>query len=419
MAKSKKRDTTEKQTGSPAAQKAPTLYVKTLSGFELKWKGEKLFQESINRDTQFTRLLGVLLHRSDVGVDREMLREVLLEDSKTDDTAHMLRSVIYNTKQKLRTALGVEEDPIVFHKGKYYWTDSIPIEEDARVFEQLCEEAFADEDGEDRKEKYLKACYAYKGDFLTRQEHLNWANEEGHRYRNMFRRAVEITAGLLHDGENFRAMERLGRHASHAQPFTNWETIVLDAILSAGEFERAQEFYDATVSRYINELGVNPTNALIAETELLGLRAKNRYAGLAEISENLDQGELEHYRTDGGMVCIFPVFQGMYKLLERRGDPGCFLMLCSLVDAKGLPVYRKELLQEIMPRLEEAVCKSIRPSDAICRYSRNQYVVLFTGGTTKEACAALQPGITNEACRGRRAFTIEYDIMELGREGDS
>ena len=83
-------------------EKKDALIVRTLGDFTITWQGSQISGGS--RDSQFTRLMEILLHYSETGVERGRLEEMLFEDSNSMDLHNMLRSVIYNAKKKLEKA---------------------------------------------------------------------------------------------------------------------------------------------------------------------------------------------------------------------------------------------------------------------------------------------------------------------------
>lgn len=50
-------------------------------------------------------------------------------------------------------------------EGTYFWTEQIPVVEDAWEFEKLYEQAERETDPEQSLRLYLEACYIYTGNF--------------------------------------------------------------------------------------------------------------------------------------------------------------------------------------------------------------------------------------------------------------
>lgn len=379
----------------------------------MQWKGELLFIEGINRDTQFTRLLSFLLHYPEAGVDREMLKSILFEDSKSDDVSHMLRSVIYNSKRRLQSVMPDAEELIVYKKGKYFWTDAIEVVEDAKVFEGLCNAALAEDNPERKKEKYLDACYAYKGRYLPSLDHLNEVNVEGARYSNLFKSILETTVKGLIKERDFEEMEKLGRYAAHVQPFDHWECIVFEAMLSLGQHERVEEYYDHVIRHYIKVVGANPATELIEKARELGIHVSHRHAEMSEAMMLLNTGRPNQERRDGATICDYPVFQGIYHFMQKRHEEGCSVLLCTLVDKEDRPVTDNKVIAKNLHDLEAAIYESLRVTDAICRFGRNQYAVLLTNRTAHEDSKELQRRITGALRRNHKDLYMKYDISEV------
>ena len=147
----------------------------------MSWNGRPIGGGNKSRNSQSTRLLQIIIHNRKTGVERSKLEELLFDESNSDDLQHMFRSIVYNTKKKLQDAGLPGNEMIVFKNGRYYWTDSIPVREDAEEFEKMCEDAFAEEDKVARAIKLRDACLSYDGEFLPDQTGLPWVIREDRR----------------------------------------------------------------------------------------------------------------------------------------------------------------------------------------------------------------------------------------------
>ena len=144
----------------------------------------------------------------------------------------------------------------------------------------------------------------------------------------------------------------------------------------------------------------------------MGLQIHRHFAVLdsiqAELSEKKDQEE-------GGYLCSYPVFQGIYHMVERimeRSGQSVYLMLCTLVDSKGNPMEEGPLLEELSPRMKEAICHSVRHGDAVSRYGKGQYLVLLLN-TTRENCSIVQKRINYRFLVGRQRTGIRYYVNSV------
>ena len=388
------------------------LYVRMLGGFSLRWNGKLLVGGSKANDSQNAYLLQILLHGGRKGVTRDRLEELLFADRDMSNIHHALQSVIYNTKRKLIKAGVPAENCIEQNKGVFYWSDSVPVCIDAVEFETLAKKAAGSGDLDERLALYVDACYAYGGEFLPMQTGIVWAAREARRYKEMFCECVERATELLRVHQDFFQMEALGTYASRIDPLADWETVTMEALASLGRNEDARRLYDETVQYYFNEQGLRPSKKLIEQFDRLGEKMQYRHAALDEIqSELTGKGD----ETPGGYLCSYPVFQGIYRMVERmleRGGQSVYIMLCTIVDGKGNPMKEGEMLENLVTRMGDAVQHSIRRGDAMCRYGKGQYLVLLVN-TTRENCGVIQKRINRLFLIGRQRTGIEYYVNSV------
>lgn len=388
-----------------------TLYVQMFGNFSMTWEGKLLIGGTKSAETQFAWLMQLLLHHRENGISRNRLEEILFEDRDISDLHHAARSVIYNAKKKLRQAGLPNINYIEQREGIYYWTDQIPVIEDASELERLYREAENEEDPETRQRLYLEACYKYTGEFLESQTGVVWAAQEARRYRGLFCACVEKAVELLRISQDFFQMEALGLYAARINPLADWETVTMEALISLGRDEDARKFYDDTVELYFQEQGLRPSGRLMELLSKLGAQIGHHYAVLDDIQEKLaDDGG-----AAGGYLCSYPVFQGIYRMVERmmeRGGQSVYLMLCTVVDSKGNPMKDGPMLEELSERLGEAIQQSVRRGDAINKYGKGQYLILMLN-TTRENCKILQRRINYHFIVGRQRTGIQYYVNSV------
>ncbi len=390
---------------------AEVLRVKMFGKFSMRWKGESLIGEVKSSESQFICLMEMLLHNREQGVTRDQLEHTLFEDRDIDDVHHALRTVIYNARKKLRSSGLPEADYIRIDKGVYTWTQEIPVEEDATEMERLIREAEAEEDPVRQKNLYLDACYKYSGEFLANQIGTVWIAREARKYRELFFDCMEKTAEILRRTSDYYQMEELGKYAARLHPLENWETLTMEALVSMGRYEDAVRLYEDTVDLYFQEQGLRPSDRLMGMLDALGGSLDHQYAMLDDIQQDLTQGAIQ----GGGYAVPYPVFQGIYRMVERlmeRGGQAVYLMLCTVVDSKGNPMRQGAALDELSERLGEAIQCSVRHSDTITRYGRGQYLVLLVN-TTLENCQIVQKRINMHFIIGRQRTGIEYHVNSV------
>ena len=388
------------------------LFVRMLGGFSAQWNGKLVAGGSKANDSQFAYLLQILIHNRDKGVTRDRLEALLFGDREISNVHHTLQSVIYNAKKKLRQAGLPPVNYIEQQKGVFFWTREIPLVEDATTFEHLYHRAEAAEDVNERIALYQDACHWYSGEFLPMQAAVIWAAHEARRYREMFCDCLEKAAELLRLRQDFFQMEELGVYPAKVDPLADWEPVTMEALASMGRYEEARKLYEDTVDYYFNEQGLRPSRKLMEQFERLGEEMMHRYAVLEQIQADLSG---RNDNSPGGYFCSYPVFQGIYRMIERmleRGGQSVYLMLCTVVDGKGNPIRSGPMLEELSKRMGDAIRRTIRRGDAMTQYGRGQYLALLVN-TTRENCSIIQKRINDHFIIGRQRSSIRYYVNSV------
>lgn len=394
------------------AEKKNVLCVRTFGGFSMNWNGKLITGSAKSGESQFTYLMQILLHNREKGVSREAAEDFLFGDRELDNPHHAMQSVIYNAKKKLKAAGLPDVNYIEQRKGVLYWTDEIAVSEDANEFEGLYLEAENVKNTQKKLDLYLEACHSYSGEFLPAQTSIIWIAQEARRYRGMFCSSVEKATQLLRANQDYGQMEELGLRAARINPLADWETVTMEALVSMGRYEDARKLYEDTVDLYLSEQGLRPSKKMLKLLDRLGTQMEHSHEVLDTIQEKLTEKREEEA---GGYMCSYPVFQGIYHMMERlmeRGGQSVYLMLCTVVDSKGNPMKEGEMLNELSLRLRDAIRQSVRHGDVINKYGKGQYLVLLVN-TTRENCKVVQKRINYRFVVGRQRTGIQYYVNSV------
>lgn len=391
---------------------ANVLSVRMLGGFSVQWNGALVAGGSKASDSQFSYLLQILIHNRETGVTRDRLEELLFGERELENIHHTLQSVIYNAKKRLEKAGLPKVSYITQKKGVFFWTDEIPVKEDAQEFLRLYREASQCGDPDEKLALYQEACHWYGGEFLPLQTSAIWVAREGRRCKEAFCDCVEKAAEILRTRQDFFQLRELGLYAATVDPLADWEILTMEALVSLARYDEARQFYDDTVAYYFNEEGLRPSKKLMEQFERLGAEMQHRYAVLDQI-----QGELSGMNdpSPGGYLCSYPVFTGIYRMIERmleRGGQSVYLMLCTVVDGKGNPMQEGKNLEELTGRMADAIRHSIRRGDAMTQYSKGQYLALLIN-TSREDCGIVQRRINQRFLIGRQRTGIKYYVNSV------
>lgn len=384
------------------------LYVQMFGNFRMRY-GEKPLTGEKARDTYFTSLMQIMLHHVQTGVSRDYLEEALLGDRDVENRHQALQTIVYKAKRKLKSMGLPEQNYITLEKGVYYWTPHIPVEEDAAVFDRLYEEAQAASEEGEKLRLYLEACYTYRGEFLSDYAGVMWAGAEARRYHGLFCRCAEKAADMIRKRQDWFRLEELGRYAAKTNPFSDWEGLILEALIESGRYKEARQVYADTADSYLQERGIYPASKITELMDRLGNRVNYPCMALNQIQEHLkeDVGEIK-----GGYSCPYPVFRGAYRIfcrmMERGGQSG-YLMLCTLVDSKGNPMEEGGRMTELSERLMRAIQNSIRHGDIVSQYGKGQFLVMLIN-TTRENCEIVERRISQHFTVGRQRIGVQYHV---------
>jgi DNA-binding SARP family transcriptional activator len=396
-----------------ADRRSDVLYVKMLGGFSMSYNGKTIAGSSKSSISQNNALLQILIHSREKGVTRDRLEELLFGDREVDNAHHSLRSVIYNAKKYLEKAGLPKLNYIISEKDAFYWTNEIEVVEDAYEFEKLYMKAGEETDPRRRLESYLKASYEYGGEFLPMQTNNVWAVRESMRYEKIFAECVENAGRILREFEDYERMKELGQYASVIAPLSDWESLTMEALVRMRKYDDAIRLYEHTVNYYLDELGIHPSGKIVEWFEHLGKGITHQHSVLEEIQKDLNGNDSE---SSGGFLCIYPVFQGIYRsnrrLLDRMGTSS-YLMLCTILDGKGNPMKEGTVLDRLSERLIESARTSVRRGDTLCAYGKGQCLILLVN-TTREDCGIVQQRINKSFIVGRQRISIKYDISSVG-----
>lgn len=186
----------------------------------------------------------------------------------------------------------------------------------------------------------------------------------------------------------------------------------MEALVESRRYDEARQLYADTVDSYLRERGIYPSAKIMEMMEKLGSQMKYSYEVLDQIQKNLAE-DTENIR--GGYQCSFPVFQGIYHIVNRmmeRGGQSVYLMLCTLVDGKGNPMKAGKRRDELSARLGDAVGQSVRHGDIINQYGNGQYLVLLIN-TTRENCEIVEKRINQRFRAEGQRTGVKYHINSV------
>lgn len=398
-----------------------TIKVQMFGNFRMDYNGSPLVAEKMHKESQFNRLMQVMMHYADKGIAKDKLEELVIGERDLDAPHTALRVIVYKTKQKL-TQLGLPGENLIYlDSGMYYWTSDIKVEEDARVFEECFEKIrelddttqSQEEIDEQKLQLYLKALYLYKGEFLAPYTGETWIAQEAKRYHQMFCECVENAAGIVRKRKEWKMLEMLGNYATKVDPLNEWELLTMEGMVETRRYDEASEFYSKVVDYYLKECGIYPSARLMEILEKYSNQMNHTYEILENIQEGMNEDDDE--KNTGGYFCSYPVFRGIYQTSVRmmdRTDVPVYLMLCTLVDKNGKQIQSESEMNKYSRQLKDCIGESIRHSDVYAKYGKIQFLILLTG-ISRENCELVQNRINYQFRRKQPRASVKYHVNSV------
>ena len=399
---------------SEVAGEKNTIYVRTLGSFSVSYNGTEIAIGSRD-ESQIGLLMFLMFHFGKDGASRSLIKSTLFEDRDIEDVSHAIRNVLYNMRKNLK-AHGLPDASFVKQsRGVYYWTDEIPVVEDAREFEHLVSEALLETDLQKQAALLAEACSSYSGRFFAGRDNVPWIYQEGERYRALFGQAVTLLSDYYRDTHKFKDMYDLAIYAASVDPFAEWEITAVEALTSLGRFAEAERYYEDTVDLYLREYGERSNEHVRDFIRRLGEHLFHDHESIEEIQSKLTDQDDQGGR---GYYCSLPIFQELYRTIERtmhRSADKIFLMLCTIVDSKGNPMREGAKLEELSERLKVAAVGSVRHTDTVTKYGQGQYLILLIN-TTAENCKIIERRINENFLTSRQRTGVSYSVRGLNEQ---
>lgn len=397
---------------------AHPITVKMFGNFRMELDGTPLVTEKMHRESQFNRLMQMMMHYSKTGIAKEKLEEYVIGEKEMGAPHTALRVIVYRARQKLEQ-LGIPvKDCIYLEKGVYYWTKEIEVVEDAELFQNYYDRAKElkkekDKSGiEKRLGIVLDACYTYTGEFLSAYISEPWAFQEAKKYRQMFGECVMNAAELLRQTKSWGEMEKLGRFASQVDPLQEWEVLVMEALVESVQLDKASCYYSEVTDYYLKECGVYPSDRMMETLNKYIKQMDHTVEIFEDIKEKIkeDDGEIRK-----GYECSFPVFKGIYQQevrMTERTDRPAYLILCTLVDEEGKQFGNEEELKKLSENLRDSISRSIRKSDVYTQYGKLQYLILLAN-YEGDNCKLVQDSINSNFMATCKNGKVKYRVNSV------
>lgn len=307
-------------------------------------------------------------------ISSEELIEQFWSEKGSSDPANALKSMLFKTRNLLKTMYPDHENLILTLQGCYAWNPSVRMWLDSEEFEKICLEA-RKQSGEGYLETLLRAVALYRGDFLSGND-SDWAFSLRRYYQTLYLDVCKMVLPLLQEKERWTEVIGICEQAS-AVDFASDTFIVyqMQALIAMGHPERAVEAYHAFREMLWEEFEIEPAEQVEQIHMLADGMCQNNMDGL-DILKLVAEGEYENH----AFFCTFGIFQCIVALekrhLERSGQSSVLVMVS--LGNKVTPTTDAR-------RLERILLEGLRTCDPVARLDASSYILMLTGATMEDA----------------------------------
>lgn len=393
-------------------EKIPILKVQMLGGFSMIL-GDKPLSFSRNSTTKAMKLLQILLYYSEKGISREKLIEYLYGREDMADAANSLRVTVHRMK-KMVIDMGLPEHNYVrIAKGVYRWDAPMETVVDAHVFEHILKEVETEENRSRKIKRLEDACTMYSGEFIPGSSEEEWILIESVQYKKKYTDALKQLCNYLWEDGEYEVILKFCETACELYPFDEWQSVRIDCFMAMNRYKEAINEYEETAKLFFEELGISPSEKMIQQFKFMSEHMNYKPQTIKEIKGRMMEDEDE----TGAFYCTLPSFRDSYRLvcriIERNGQ-SVYMMLCSLVDSKGLPIEAGDKLNAMSDELFRSIKHCLRRGDSFTKFSPSQFLILLVG-TNKENCGIIFDRISNYFSRDHKNWkkNLEFYITSI------
>ena len=94
---------------------AHAMKVKMFGNFRMVFDDQALVSDKMHKESQFNRLMQMMMHYSKTGISKEQLEEYVIGEGKIGVPHTALRVIVYRAKQKLQQ-LGIPGEDLIYQK---------------------------------------------------------------------------------------------------------------------------------------------------------------------------------------------------------------------------------------------------------------------------------------------------------------
>ncbi len=394
------------------------LQVQMLGGFSIQSGRTNIVLGRGGATSKYIQLLQLLWLNADEGVTKEQIVNAVFDSERYSNLNNSVNNLIYQLKKQCINAGLPDYDYVILKGGKYYPDPEIETQIDVNEFLDLADKAEKESDSKKRHDYQIQALEVYNGILLPELRTHVWVITENLRLLDEYQKIVNEAGTYCKENREFDTMYSIYKKASQIYPDREWQVGMIDALMCQEDYAAAFRLYNKTVRYYSDEIGIPPSAAMLECYERMSSKIHYNEGKIEDIQDQLVQTERDTQKDDGAYNCSYPGFIDAYNVLSRNMDRtgySVYLMLCNIVDYKGIPIKNAGKLKQASEALRQAIQNTLRHGDTFTKYSDSQYLVLLVG-TSQEDCDIIYKRLKDELRNllGKKA-SIVYTVTSIAQ----
>lgn len=377
-----------------------------LGDFSVTYNGSILISEN-NRNNKVVHLFQYLLihHGQPIRQD-ELISRLFLDAEDYENPVHTLKNIVYRLRKYLKECGLPDAEYVFYKKGAYGISDEIECQLDVEIFESMVQKAKVAQNQEQRLAYCLEAIDLYSGDFLPKSSDMFWVAPRELRYQGEFRYCVDTVNYILAQEQNIEAILEILEKPLYLYPYEeHFHALRISCLYKLGRIKEAVREYDLATTLLFDELGVSPSDEMLALYDQITQTLHSEADSLENILDDLNENIMER----GAYYCNFQVFSNIYRIVVRHSQRSGSSAFVVLIEFEGQEAVRDGKKQTDSGALFNAIKTSLRRGDSFARYSPTQFILLLMD-INQENCKKVTSRISDNFYRQTKSRRFTWKI---------
>ncbi len=360
---------------------ASNVKITLFGGFGIYKDGEQILENLSN--TRKTKLfLCYLLLNKEKAISHKELFELLWSGEDYANPGTALRTLLYRYRNMIENSdVASLDNSILSRRGAYQWNPDLDVSIDIYDFEEASRKAIDTIGSDDRRAQMLRdALDMYTGNLLPDSNSEHWVVPKAVALRDLYIRVALEYIQMLKEKQDYSSVidvcNEVQEHVPVSLEIENEMAMAMQKGLETDEMRNEYHLFRGSVKDMDRVIG--------------GVREEME----TDSSENT------------AFVCEYDMFREVYRLQRRllmRTGETMFLTMATLrskITDKHDPLKNERAMSALL----ECCKHELRMGDSICRYSDDQYAIMFPVDSYENAVKVME--------RVRQSFYRKSNLNE-------